>query len=133
MIVGRAALAAVALSVVCGCASTTVGIQYLPERVHYDMFDEFEIGKARLLRRVHETAWGVDWFGFQLKRVSARAIVDRATGENPNYYVANLSVHTYSHGTLFIPFGYIFMNLPKVTVDFDLVEVTPPAGTGSPP
>jgi hypothetical protein len=116
------ALSAATLLGASGCG-TDLGLYYLPERTYYDMFEQFQGVSARHVRHVREKRWGMYILSFQVKRPSVREIVEAEIADQPNYYVANLNVHTDAHAT-FLLVAYLFY-LPKVVVEFDVIEVLP--------
>ena len=105
-----------------GCVSSSLGFQYLPERTHYDMFEKLHGARVNLVKHVEETRWGWHWLGFEIVRPDIRGVVDGALAGNPDYYVSNLNMHTDLHGTIILT-AYLFLYLPRVTIQFDVVEV----------
>ena len=109
--------------VLSGCISSSLGFQYLPERTHYDMFEKLHGARVNLVKHVKETRWGWHWFGFEIVRPDIRGVVDGALEGNPDYYVSNLNIHTDVHASLVLLAAYLYLYLPRVTIEFDVVEV----------
>ncbi len=125
--IGAALIASAALFMCSGCISSTLGYQFHPERTHYTMFDDFFGVEVRHVKHVKDTIWGMHVFGMQVKRPSVRAFIDKAVGDNPNHYVSDLNIHTDVQGTFIFTVIAGLMYLPKVTVEFDVVELLPPS------
>lgn len=122
----RSALALVlglGLGLSTGCSSV-IGMSYAPERSYVDAIGEFHNVDSELITRVKETRWGVHWFLFRLKGFSVHEVVEESLAGNADYYVADLNVHVDLHGTITLTWLLGFM-LPKLTVEFDVVEVKP--------
>ena len=66
----------------------------------------------------------IHWLGFVVRRADVRETIDAALEGNPNYYVSDLSINTDTQGTIMFTM-YIAMMLPRVTIEFDVVEALP--------
>lgn len=113
-----------------GCISTNIGFQNLPERSYQREYQRIRPLEVHQVRHVKERLWGMHVLGYQLKRPAVRELIQDALAENPNYYVSDLQIQTEIHGTLVLI--AMVMYLPRVTVEFDVVEVVPTVGKPSP-
>lgn len=89
------------------------------------MFEKSPGVEVRHVKHVRETTWGVHWLGFKLRKPKVREHIEAALEDNPNYYVSNLNIHTDSHGTTILVSFLGYLYLPRVTLEFDVVEIVP--------
>jgi cytohesin len=122
---GQVLLLAGACLLLDGCMSTHIGFQFLPERTHYQMFENLSDVEVRYVKHVRETTWGVHLLGFMLRKPKVRETIEAALEGNSNYYVSSLTIHTDAHGTTLLVIYFGFLYLPKVTLEFDVVEIVP--------
>jgi len=108
-----------------GCGST-LGVQYVPSRMHYRPYEELHGVEARRVAHVSESTWAVHWLVFLLNEPDVRGEVDRALGASPGRYASNLNVVS-RPGFLTFPLSFLMLNLTRIRVDFDVVEVSAPA------
>lgn len=118
-------LALLLLPSLLGCG-TTLGVQYSPSRMHYRSYEELHGVEARRIAHVSESTWAVHWLVFVLNEPNVRGEVERALGPSPGRYASNLNVVSRPNFLLF-PLGYLMLNLTRIRVDFDVVEVSAPA------
>jgi len=127
----RVVLIAASALLLSGCFSSEVGFSYLPERTYYEMFRDIRGAQFRHIEHVETGKWGMHFFGLTLRSVSVRELVAPYIEGKPNYYVANLNIHTDMHRT-FTPIQLLMLYFPKVSLEFDVIEVTAPSyGGGS--
>lgn len=123
----RAVLWIVAMSQAVACMSGDFQFSHLSERQYYRMYEQFMPITVTPVRHVKERVWGTYFMGIQLREPDVRGVFERALAENPNYYVSDVNVYTDISG-VFMLVG-IIVGMPAATVEFDLVEVRPWAGT----
>jgi hypothetical protein len=105
--------------------SAYLGTNYLPERTYYDLHSRMSAVDVTKVKHVSERLKGWYIAGFEMQRPDLSGLFERELRANPNYYASNIQIDTNMHRTTVFAVFLGMLTLPAVTVEFDVLEVTP--------